>query len=60
VRFLEEFQDRLLFATDLCHHNQDAPIVSFFKELHKEGRISNAAYEKITRGNAVRLLGLES
>jgi len=59
VLFLEEFQDKLLFGTDLCHHNQDAPIVGFFRQLRAEGRISEVAYEKITRGNAIRLLGLE-
>jgi len=59
VRFLEEFQDKLLFGTDICHHNQGAPIVAFFKNLRAEGRISNVAYEKITRGNAIRLLKLE-
>jgi predicted TIM-barrel fold metal-dependent hydrolase len=58
VRFLEEFQDKLIFGTDLCHHNQNAPIVEFFLNLRSEGRISNVAYEKITRGNATRLLGL--
>lgn len=60
LSFLEEFQDKLLFATDLCHHNQDAPIVEFFSKLRVEGGISDSAYEKIAHGNAVRLLGLES
>lgn len=59
LRFLEEFQDKLLFATDLCHHNQDAPIAEFFSKLRAESRISDSAYEKIAGGNAVRLLGLE-
>ena len=59
VSFLEKFQDKLLFGTDLCHHNQNAPIVEFFSKLRAESRISDSAYEKIARGNAVRLLGLE-
>ncbi len=58
-RFLEEFQDKLLFGTDICHANQNVPIVPFFRAALAEGRISRAAYDKITRGNATRLLGLE-
>jgi predicted TIM-barrel fold metal-dependent hydrolase len=57
IRFLEEFQDRLLFGTDLCHHNQDAPIVAFFRQLREEKRISEAAYEKIAHANARKLFG---
>lgn len=58
IQFLEEFQDRLLFGTDLCHHNQDVPIVPFFRQLKDEQRISQMAYEKITHANACRLFGL--
>ena len=57
--FLEEFQDRLLFATDLCHHGQQAPIVGFFNDLREQTKISPVAYEKIVRGNAVRVLVLD-
>ncbi len=57
-KFLEEFQDKLLFGTDFCHHNQEVPIVDYIKNALKEGRISQTAYKKITRLNAEKLLGL--
>ena len=58
LQFLEEFQDRLLFGTDICYPNQELPIVAFFQRLHEEQLISAEAYEKITWRNANALLGL--
>ena len=58
--FLEEFQDKLFFGTDICNVNQDVPIVPYFKESLAEGKISQTAYNKITEGNAKRLLYKES
>jgi len=57
-RFLEELQDKLFFGTDICHVNQDVPQVPYFREALEQGRISETCYQKITRGNAVRVLGL--
>jgi len=57
-KFLEEFQDKLLFGTDFCHHNQEVPIVDYIKNALKEGKISEMAYNKITRLNAERILKL--
>jgi len=54
--FLEEFQDKLLFGTDLCHVGQEAPIVPYFEQLKQNKVISLAAYEKITEMNARRLV----
>lgn len=58
-RFLEEFQDRLYFGTDIANVPQELPIVCYFRDLQQEGRISESAYEKIAWRNAVALLGLE-
>ncbi|MBC7321144.1 amidohydrolase family protein [bacterium] len=58
-KFLEEFQDKLLFGTDFCHHNQEVPIVEYIKNALKEGKISKTAYEKITYLNAEKLLKLK-
>ncbi|HCG76392.1 TPA: hypothetical protein DEW49_00590 [bacterium] len=55
-RFLEEFRDKLLFGTDICHINQDAPIVLYFKKALAESKISQTAYEKITEGNAKKII----
>lgn len=56
--FMEEFQDRLLFGTDICWPGQETPIVSYFERLRDERLISSGAYEKIAWRNADRLLGL--
>ena len=58
VRFLEEFQDRLCFGTDIANVPQKLPIVNYFAVLKREGRISGPAYEKITWKNADRILQL--
>ena len=61
--FLEEFQDRLFFALDLCdpenikqHHR--IGLIAFLDEAMLNGKISYEAYYKISRGNAEKLLGL--
>lgn len=56
--FLDEFQDRLFWGTDICNVPQPLPIVDYFQTLRSEGRISDDAYDKITWKNANRLLDL--
>ena len=56
--FLEEFQDRLFFGTDICHYKQETPIVPYFREIREKKLISDEAYEKITWKNANDVLGL--
>ena len=58
-RFLERFQDKLLFATDLCRRVRDVPNVAYFVSAGREGRISPAAYRKIARENAIRVFDLD-
>ena len=53
--FLEDCQDKLLFGTDICHVNQDVPIVPYLNEAVAHGHISQRCYDKITRKNAERL-----
>lgn len=55
LNFLERFQDRLLFATDMTNRRNVPPLEHFLDEWAKEGKLSAAAYEKICRGNAQRL-----
>jgi predicted TIM-barrel fold metal-dependent hydrolase len=57
-QFLEEFQDRLCFGTDLANDPQELPIVAYFRKLQEQELLSPAAHEKITWRNASRLLGL--
>ncbi len=57
--FLDEFQDRLLFGTDICTPDTPAPLADMLRELRDSGRISQTVFNKIARENAVKLLGLE-
>lgn len=56
--FMERFQDRLLFGSDLCWPDQQVPQPAALRKALAEGRLSEQAFEKIARGNAVRLLRL--
>lgn len=56
--FLEEFQDRLYFGTDIASDPQDLPIVPYFRRLREEKLVSTEALDKICWRNANRLLGL--
>jgi len=56
IKFLNEFQDRLCFGTDICYAKQDLPLAGFLRELKAEGALSEETFEKIARGNARRLL----
>ena len=57
-RFLEEFQDRLFFGTDICAPTNQTPIVEFLRDAAEQGHISRPACEKVGWRNAARLLGL--
>jgi len=56
--FMEEFQDRLYFGTDIANVPQKLPLVATFAKLKAERLISAEAYEKIAWRNAARLCGL--
>ncbi len=59
AKFLNEFQDRLYFGTDLCNICIDVRRhVNFFNGLRDDGSISQEVYEKIMHKNAEKLLGL--
>lgn len=61
--FLEEFQDRLYFGTDICaKENIENPMLllsSWLDEAVDRGYISSAAYRKICRGNAEKILAMQ-
>ena len=58
VKFLNEFQDRLLFGTDICAPEDKTPLVDFLLKLKDSGRISEEVFCKVARENAVRILDL--
>lgn len=57
AKFLTEFQDRMFFGTDICYADQPLPLAKFLTDLRDNGAISETAFLKIARENAVRLLG---
>jgi predicted TIM-barrel fold metal-dependent hydrolase len=58
VKFMEEFQDRLMFGTDICSPNGEMPLVEFMLKMRDEGKISETVFQKIARENAIRILSL--
>lgn len=57
-RFLEEFQDRLYFGTDIANVGQQLPIVEYFDALRSEEILDAEVLDKIEWKNATRLLDL--
>ncbi|MFA6714080.1 MAG: amidohydrolase family protein [Victivallaceae bacterium] len=58
IKFMNEFQDRLMFGTDICAPDTPTPLVDFMLDLRDSGDISETVFNKIARENAVRLLEL--
>lgn len=56
--FIEEFQDRLFFGTDICNPKQEMKLSFWLDEALNKGKITSRAYGKITRENALKLLGV--
>ncbi len=64
--FLEQFKDKLLFATDICTSSFErvqsrslSKLGPFLDDAVDKGYISEDAYYKICRGNAEKLLNLK-
>ncbi len=58
-KFLEEFQDRLCFGTDYCNLGiTDIPLTRKLIEWRDNGKISEEAFNKISRENAIRIFDL--
>ncbi len=62
VAFLNEFQDRLMFGLDICEPGApralDPALPKYLRELLRSGEISQEVFDKVSHGNAIRLLGL--
>lgn len=62
-QFLEEFQDRLFFGTDVCRPCNGRDVLinlkHFLEELLRNKGLSRQVFDKITAHNARRLLGLD-
>jgi hypothetical protein len=58
ARFLDEFQDRLLFGTDIAAPDTPTPLVDLLLRLREEDRISEQVFRKVARDNAIKLFQL--
>jgi len=58
-KFLTEFQDRLLFGTDICFPTMPIRLVDLLIEWRDTGKISEEVFRKVARENAIRLFNLE-
>ncbi len=58
IKFLNEFQDRLFFGTDICAPDTPTPLVDYLLELRNNAEISDTVFQKIARENAMRVLQL--
>ena len=58
--FLTEFQDRVLFGTDVCFGGADdrMPHLGYLRKLREENRITSEVFSKITGENALKILTL--
>ena len=57
-RFLDEFQDRLVFGLDCCSPHDELGHVEWFRQALDDGNISLEVHEKIVWKNIDRVLGL--
>ena len=58
IKFLNEFQDRLFFGTDICGPETPTPLVDYLLELKNSGEITEAVFKKIAYENAARILDI--
>lgn len=56
LTFLEEFSDRLFFATDLCAREEDIGLSFWLDAMHEKGRLKGEVYRKICWENAEQIL----
>lgn len=59
LAFLERFQDRLIFGTDMVNTEMVFPLGEWLDAMKEKGRLSAEVYDKICFGNAVGIFGLE-
>jgi len=59
-RFLTEFQDRLLFGTDIVSFEMPFFVMPLLLEWREAGKISETVFQKIAKENALKLLFSDS
>ncbi len=59
-KFMEEFQDRLLYGSDMLSPAFGAPMRQLLLDWRKRGKISETVFQKIARENAIRIFNLDA
>lgn len=57
--FLEKYQTRLMFGTDMMNTQMLLPLGEWMDKLYEKGRLSREAYENICWKNAGRVFGIK-
>ena len=58
-RFMEEFQDKMMFGTDICAPHNEMKLSHWLDDAVNNGCISQTVYRKICRENAIRILKID-
>lgn len=62
AKFLTEFQDRLMFGMDICspegERRNPNKLSGFLRDMLAKGEITETVFNKVARGNAIRILGV--
>lgn len=58
IEFLNKFQDKLMFGSDVTSPNFIYPMSFYLDSLLHQDKISDEVYIKVCRGNAEKLLGI--
>ena len=58
LKFLEKYQDRLMFGTDMVNCDMVFPLGAWLDEKLKEEKISKEVYEKVCWKNAKKVFGI--
>ena len=57
--FIEKYQDRIYYGTDICSPNNVVRHGEWLDSMMLQGKISETAYRKVCRENAIKLLDLK-
>lgn len=58
IKFLNEFNDRIMYGTDICYYKQVLTTNEFLIELKDKKHLTESAFLNIAYKNAYRLLGI--
>lgn len=58
LEFLEKYQDRLIFGSDMTNCEMVFPLGAWLDEKLKEGKLSKEVYEKVCWKNAEKVFGI--